>query len=697
MASSWRPCEQTAADDVVSVAQCGEQVTASDPGSWYLRESPRELVGYVFTDKPIYRPGHTVHLKALLRWRARGALLPFDATDVEVRISDVTNKVIYRQRKKVDAFGGISADVPLGAGVALGDYSIAVLHGEDTASGGFEVQEYRKPEFEVRVTSAERFVVQGGRISATVNARYYFGQPVANARLAYVVHKQPYYSPLRWSDEDEDGGGYWYGDDQILEGQGRLNANGTVTIDVPAVVDDNGRDYSLRIEARVTDASNREVAGTTLAHATYGAFLVAASIDTYVARPGGTVTLAVRAVSYTGVPQAATPIRVAVLARTANARWDDEGGTREVTTATVTTDAEGRAAWTVPVPQTPGDYRVRASAQSGARTVADDSYLWVPGAQQRTDEDYGSDKYLELIAEKKTVQPGETSRFLIRGAEFDAQVLVTKEADGVSWHQVVRARGNETIEVPITADDIGDTWVNIVFLKDDRLYRAERRVKVPAVSRQLAVTITADSSVSKPRTPGRFAIKAVDATGAPVRAQFALGVIDEAVYGVKADATADPLRFFYQRNYSRVGTTFSREYSIRRILRQPAVDAGPAQAAVRTGRLQGRQARAAAGPQGIPRCHLLGGRRGHRCAGRGLRAGDLPRRAHDLAPHRAWRDRRHARRPGRGAHDRHQGSDRAGDHAALPHRGRRRRDSGHRAQLPAGRTGDRPHVDGHRD
>ena len=150
--------------------------------------------------------------------------------------------------------------------------------------------------------------------------------------------------------------------------------------------------------------------------------------------------------------------------------------------------------------------------QSGGRTIIDDSYLWVPGAQERTEDDYGYDKYLELIAEKKTVQPGETSRFLIRGAEFDSQVLVTKEAEGVSWHQVVRARGNETIEVPITADDIGDTWVNIAFLKDDRLYRAERRVKVPAVSRQLAVTITADvagrrgrgrpaASRSRPSTP----------------------------------------------------------------------------------------------------------------------------------------------------------------------------------------------------
>ena len=503
---------RTTADDVVAVARCGEQVTASDPGVWYLRESPREFVGYIFTDKPIYRPGHTVHLKAVLRWRTRGALMPFEAEDVEVRISDATDKVIYRQRRTVDAFGGLSADVPLGAGVALGDYSIAVLHGEDTASGAFEVQEYRKPEFEVRVTPAERFVVQGGQITATVNARYYFGQPVANGKVAFVARKQPYYSPLRWSDdEDEGGGGYWYGDDQVVEGEARLDASGNATIEVPAAEDENVRDYSLRIEARVTDASNREVLGSTVAHATVGTFLIAGSIDTYVATPGGTVTLSLRAVSYTGAPQAAT-IRVAVLARAPNARWDEDGGTREVTASTVTTDAEGRASWAVPVPSTPGDYRVRATAESSGRTIVDDSYLWVPGAQERTDDDYGYDKYLELIAEKKTAQPGDTSRFLIRGAEFDSQVLVTKEADGVSWHQVVRARGNETIEVPITDDDIGDTWVNIAFLKDDRLYQGRTTREGPcgrppaggdhhARSRRSPGRRPPDASRSRPSTP----------------------------------------------------------------------------------------------------------------------------------------------------------------------------------------------------
>ena len=41
---------------------------------------------------------------------------------------------------------------------------------------------------------------------------------------------------------------------------------------------------------------------------------------------------------------------------------------------------------------------------------------------------------------------------------------------------------------------------------------------------------------------------------------MSLAVIDEAVYGVKADDTPDPIRHFYRREYSRVNTMFSREY-----------------------------------------------------------------------------------------------------------------------------------------
>jgi alpha-2-macroglobulin len=554
---------ESATDDVVAVAKCGDQVTATDPGSYYMNSPARELVGYVYTDKPIYRPGHTVHIKGFLRWRSHGALQPFDAPDAEIRVSDTTDKVIFRQRRKVDAFGGITADLPLSAGVALGGYSIAILVGDEAASGGFEVQEYRKPEFEVRATPTDKFVVQDGDAHVAISARYYFGQPVAGARVSWVAHRQPYYSPLRWSDEEpEEGGGYWWGgEEEALEGTARLDANGKAEITIPVEVDEHGNDYSLRVEARVTDPSSREVSGFTTVNATYGSFLIASTVDQYVVKSGATTTVDIRAVDYFGAPVANHDVKIAVASRVPSKSWDDEGGTLAVATSTVKTDAEGRAQWTFTAPATPADYRIRVTAETDDRPVHDDTFVWVPGAHQTSEEDYSTERYLELIPDKKSVAPGESVKLLVRGAEFDADVLVTKEAQDVSWHQVTHAKTNETVDVPIGPEDIGDTWVNVAFLSKDKLYRAERKIKVPAVSRQLHVSLTAEKAVSKPREPGRFLLKATDANGAPVKGQFSLAVIDEAVYGVKPDTTPDPLQFFYQRAYSRVGTQFSREYS----------------------------------------------------------------------------------------------------------------------------------------
>jgi alpha-2-macroglobulin len=226
----------------------------------------------------------------------------------------------------------------------------------------------------------------------------------------------------------------------------------------------------------------------------------------------------------------------------------------------VTTDADGRATWQVTLPQAAGDYRYRAVLNARGRRLGDTAYIWVPGAQamQQTD---GYDRYLELIADQRSYTPGDTARLLVRGDEVTGAVLVTKEGQHVSWHQVLRPSAGAAIEVPITGADIGDTWVNIAFLRDDRLFRAERRIVVPATSQQVQLAIAADAAVSRPGRPATFTVQATDHAGQPVRAQVSLAVIDEAVYGVKADRTPDPLRFFHRREYSSVGTQFSRTYS----------------------------------------------------------------------------------------------------------------------------------------
>jgi hypothetical protein len=53
----------------VGVARCGDHIAATDPGTWALESSTRELVGYIYTDNSIYRPGQTVHAKAIVRLR----------------------------------------------------------------------------------------------------------------------------------------------------------------------------------------------------------------------------------------------------------------------------------------------------------------------------------------------------------------------------------------------------------------------------------------------------------------------------------------------------------------------------------------------------------------------------------------------------------------------------------------------------
>ncbi|HEX7486222.1 MAG TPA: MG2 domain-containing protein [Vicinamibacterales bacterium] len=551
----------TRPEDIVAMVRCGKQVAATDPGNWFFQQTAKDLTGYIYTDKPIYRPGHTVNIKGVLRWRMGDALAPFDRKQVEMSVADPNDKVVFRQLASVDEFGSVLASVPLPRGAALGYYAIRLVSDAAEATGGFEVQEYRKPDFEVIVKPAARFVMQGGKAVAIVNARYYFGQPVANGLVNYVVHKQPYYSPLRWADDGDDEQppeSWWFGGEEARQGTARLDEKGAVEISVPLDTNEDGRDYSVRIEARVIDASSREVAGNTIVHATFGRFMLAARADSYAYRPGSQATVSITALDYLGAVQPNVRATVALERLTYDqGQWEKPRVTR-VSDGTVTTGDDGRATWTLTLPGGPGNYRFRAEAASEGRVVSETTFVWISG--HSADAVSEGERELELVPDKKTYQPGEIAHLAIKGGASSAAMLVTKEARQVGWRKVVRA-ASSVIDVPIGDGDLGDIYVNLAFLKDDRLYRAEKRLKVPAVAKQLNVTVLADQPVVKPGQPAMFTVKVQDQAGRPVRAQVSLGVIDEAVYGVKPETTADPLRFFYRREYSRVGTGFSRDYS----------------------------------------------------------------------------------------------------------------------------------------
>ncbi|MGH9160456.1 MAG: alpha-2-macroglobulin family protein, partial [Vicinamibacteraceae bacterium] len=342
----------------------------------------------------------------------------------------------------------------------------------------------------------------------------------------------------------------------------KLDARGEARVEVPLPVDEQGSDYTATIEARVADQSGQEVSGAGRTVATYGEFLIAASTGRFVFRPRSPVSLRLRVVDYAGQPQVDLPVNV-WLARHAYTYDDATGRSEErealVTQGVVSTDASGRATWTTRLPAEGGSYRLYASARSEDRVVKSSAWAWVP--QTGEESTWDREQQLELIPDRKSYQPGDTARFVIRGADATGPMLVTKEGRTITWHRVSRLPAGALLEVPIEEQDLGNTWVNMVFLKDDRVYQAERRVDVPPLSQALQVTVTARAALSRPREPGLFTIRTLDSSGNPVRAQVSVGVVDEAVYGVKPDTTPDPLRVFYRNEYSRVGTQFSRTYS----------------------------------------------------------------------------------------------------------------------------------------
>lgn len=548
------------ADSLIALARCGDDTVVNDPGGYFLRENTRDLKGYVYTDRPVYRPGHTVHLKAVLRWMDRGQPRPFDRQQVEVVVSDPDDKVILRQQRPVDRFGAAFTSVVIPPTAALGDYTITINSHEEQALGSFSVEEYRKPEFEVTVDAPGRFYLQGTQATLRVRARYYFGQPVAHGKVKYVTYSASYWSPWRSLGGDDDGEGYvpaYYGD-QETEAETTLDANGEASITVDLPPGDHDGDLAIRVEARVSDATGREVSGRANVFATQGPLVVASQANKWVYEPGSAAQFRVRVVDHEGRPQAGTSVRLS-LGRMKPGDYSPNPDLVPVASATLATGADGQLVWPVTLPPEPGRLLMQAEVTAGGRTMRSRTYVWLPGTEHGTFD--ADDRSVELVPDKSTYAPGETAKFAVRGAGGATAVLVTKEYASASWHAVRRLDAGQTLDVPITDEDLGDVWVNIAFIKDDSLFTSEKKVKVPPVHRRLQLTVEPAQAVSRPREPGIFTVRTLDAGGQPVSAQVSLGVVDEAVYGVRPDTTPDPAAFFYRRTYSSVYTSYSRTYA----------------------------------------------------------------------------------------------------------------------------------------
>ena len=113
-----------------------------------------------------------------------------------------------------DDYGGLAGEFALPKGAMLGVYRIQRQRSTTSIGGGsFRVEEYKKPEFEVKVEAPEGAGQLGEKITATIKAKYYFGAPVTHAKVKYKVLRTSYtqHTGIRAARWDWFyGRGYWW-------------------------------------------------------------------------------------------------------------------------------------------------------------------------------------------------------------------------------------------------------------------------------------------------------------------------------------------------------------------------------------------------------------------------------------------------------------------------------------------------------
>jgi hypothetical protein len=577
----------------------------------YWENGPRY---YVVTDRPVYRPGTTVHFSVWVRQiQDRHYAEPRGKENVRLELFDAKNNPVKTVDLTTDEFGAASGEYTLGQEPPLGIWHLNVNgqypDAHRSAGALFRVEEYKKPEFVVTVTPAKSQARLGEKIKAKIEARYYFGAPVANATVTCKIFREDYhhvylgageydwlYGPGygrcwyaypwlpwwgRWGGFIYAEGfwpwpgafekGWWlpwgyYGDDQnpwrgryesgtrkalrelVATREGKLNADGSFEIEIDtarAKAEQGDRDHRYTVEAEVRDESRRTIAGQGSVLATRQEFYAFVETDGGWYQPKNEVAVEVRALTADNQPVTAAG---EILVKRISYSGADNGTAGEtiVKQWEAATDAQGRLSFRYPIPGE-GQYRITFVTHDSAKEeVQGNAIFWVNGP--KFDGRVYRFNDLEIIADKRTYRLGDTAHLLVNVAENNSRILFADQvSQGVllNWRFIDLSARATVIDVPIEAKHVPNFFVEATLVRNGRVHTEARELFVPPVQGLLNVTLKTDKPVYQPGETGKVSVAVTDAGGHPVSGEVVLTAYDRAVTYIQDEFGPSPRVFFH--------------------------------------------------------------------------------------------------------------------------------------------------------
>ena len=530
--ASWLLAETT--EDLHAVAIDGRE--SDGLGMWRfgvaydwepVREARREIT--VFTERPVYQPGHTVYFKAVSRLvDPEGVRLPAVPEKAVLKAYDAKGRLFHQRDVQFSASGSLDGALEL-PGETLGYHRLELElpalpkpaasardaepegedEGEEEEESGrrtdsfrapFLVEEYKPNTFQITF-DPDSFKLDGEKASLSLQANYLLGKPLAKAKLAWTASvgdasfhpdafrgfsfldsRDSYY----WNEEgyhevpDLGDDGAPTSSDNFVTTQARtdLTDDGRASLEfiVPKVTG-RPRPRSVNIDAEVTDLNQQTI--TERWHQTFhsSAFYLGISRSDTMTGTGEPVDIALAAARPDGEPWS-QPAEARVIVEKVDfisVRVQTVGGGSNIKTnaqrgvvaeAAVTVMPKGQESRPFTwTPREPGFYYITARATDPDGRPVESVASFQVFGSGWANWQDRDGVRIDLDADKTSYVEGETARVLVK-SPVQGKALVTVERRSVLRHFFVDLTSNaQVIEVPVEAAMAPNVFVSVFVVR----------------------------------------------------------------------------------------------------------------------------------------------------------------------------------------------------------------------------------------
>lgn len=562
--------------------------------TWFRKDISDQLRWYVFDDRKLYKPGEEVHIKGWLRRVGGGTtgdigMLNGAVSNVDYVVKDSRGNEVTKGRLDVNVLGGFDTSFKLPATMNLG-YSQIVMKASGSISTGdeyqhtFQVQEFRRPEFEVTAQSSVGPHFVGGFATSTVSASYYAGGALPNADVNWRVTSTPgQFTPPNRSDFTFGKWIPWWisyndsGNESHTETfTSRTDASGKHNLRIDFDTVNPPRASNVTAEASVTDVNRQTWTSSTsmLVHPAdlyvgmrsprnfvqKGEPLVVESIVTDL--DGKAITnreIKMRAVLLDWVYK--------------NGVWKQEESNPQDCLVKSSSDAV-KCTFTS---NDGGTYRVTASIMDDRERLNESELtLWVAGGKTPPKRDVEQES-VEMIPDRKDYQPGDVAEILVQAPFYPAEAVLTLRRSGIVKTERFTMTGpSYTLKIPIEEGYLPNIYVQVDLngaaartdeqgQVDEKLpkrpafARGSLNLSIPPITRKLSVTATPRDTALEPGGETVVNVEVRDAANRPVRnSEIAVVVVDESVLALTGYKLDDPLAIFYAQRGAETNDYHSR-------------------------------------------------------------------------------------------------------------------------------------------